>query len=215
MSRVVRAVAALIVLTACGSDSATGPLSRFDITSTLPSGWSTVGGTSATYVVGTDRATVHGGQVAVAMAGTDSASAFFTGIGQVIKADLFRGKRVRFSAWVRGENIHAAVAGLWMRVDSDDETEAFDNSMAHPEKGTTDWHQFTVILDVPNDAAGIAFGALLHGSGVLAVDDMTFEVIPATGPTTDQFTQPVSITPGQAAFYSQFPAAPVNLDFES
>jgi hypothetical protein len=213
MSRVVRVVAAL-VLVACGSDSITAP-SQSDITSVFPTGWSRAGGVSATYVVGMDRATVHSGKVAMAMAGTDSASAFFTGFGQAIKADAYRGKRVRFTAWVRGENIRASVAGLWMRVDSDDQTEAFDNSFAHPEKGTTGWHQYTIILDVPNDAAGIAFGALLHGSGVLVVDDMTFEVIPATGATTDQLLQPVSIPAGQAAYYSQFPAGPINLDFES
>jgi hypothetical protein len=217
-SRFAVVVAAVVFASvSCGSDSISAP-SRFDIQSTLPSGWVRVGGQlPATYVVGIDNATTHGGHSATAMAGTDSVSAFFTGIGQVVKADQYRGKRVRFRAWVKTEGIAGSgPAGLWMRVDGQELELAFDNSASHTLRGSTDWRQVEVILDVAQNAVGIAFGALIHGSGVLVVDDMTFEVIPATGPTSDQLSGPVPV-PGFDAItsYTNAPTAPFNLDFES
>jgi hypothetical protein len=41
-----------------------------------------------------------------------------------------------------------------------------------------------VVLDVPDAATGIAFGALLSGDGTLWVDDLTFEVVGKDIPTT-------------------------------
>jgi hypothetical protein len=204
----------LVVVAGCGSDSPTEP-SRLDISGSLPSGWIKAGGNVATYVVGTDRATVHSGRVAVAMAGTDSSSTFFTGFAQSVQAAQFRGKRVRFSGWVRGQNLTGAPTGLWMRVDGDLQTDAFDNSATHSEHGTTDWHQVQVILDVPVDAVGISYGALMVGSGVLVVDDLKLEVIPATGPTTDQYTGPQPTTFDAVAAYMNVRTSPFNLDFES
>lgn len=219
-TRCFRVALALVVggALACGSDSITGPPSRFDIQSIIPAGWGRAGGAlAATYVIGIDNATVHGGKAAIAMAGTDSVSAFFTGIAQIVKADQYRGKRVRFRAWVKTQGIAGAgPAGLWMRVDGQESMLAFDNSATHTLKGSTDWRQVEVILDVAQNAVGIAFGALIHGSGVLVVDDMTFEVVAATGPTTDQLNAPVDV-PGFDAItaYTNSPTAPFNLDFES
>lgn len=213
---VVAAAVTLGALSCGGSDSIAGP-SRFDIQSIIPTGWGRVGQVAATYVVGVDNATAHGGKTAIGMAGSDSVSAFFTGIGQVVKADQYRGKRVRLRAWVKTQGIAGAgPAGLWMRVDGQESELAFDNSATHTLKGSTDWRQIEVILDIPANAIGIAFGALIHGSGTLVVDDVTFDVIAATGPTTDQLNGPVA-EPGFDAItsYANAPTAPVNLDFEA
>ena len=45
---------------------------------------------------------------------------------------------------------------------------------------------------------------------------MTFEVIPATGPTTNQLAEFVTSTDSATAanFYARLPSAPTNLDFE-
>jgi hypothetical protein len=202
---------------ACSSDKPTGP-SVLDISPGLPTSWSIVGTNSPTYVVGTDRVTVHGGQTALAIAGTDTARLRFAGVGQFIKADNYLGKRVRFSAWVRHANVLGSDIGLWMRVDGPGVTQGFDNFSSRPLVGTDDWHQVEIILDVPSDAIGIAFGALMSGRGDFLIDDMQFEVIPATGLTTNLltgFTDSGVDGPTEIAFYSTRAKSPVNLDFES
>ena len=53
----------------------------------------------------------------------------------------------------------------------------FDNMQSRPIKGTADWKQYDVVLDVPNEARGIAFGILLAGAGQAWMDDLQFEAV--------------------------------------
>jgi hypothetical protein len=72
-----------------------------------------------------------------------------------------------------------------MRVDGPrSQTLAFDNMYRRGVHGTTEWRAYAVVLDVPDAATGIAFGALLSGDGTLWVDDLTFEVVGKDIPTT-------------------------------
>lgn len=207
-----------IAATACSdSTSPLGP-SILTIKPGVPAGWYIVGGNNATYVVGVDNNTVHGGNAALAIGGTDTSRLRFNGVGQSIKADTYRGKRIRLRAWVKQVGVAGFDAGLWMRIDGPGVTEGFDNFTSRPLLGTNDWHQVEIILDVPNDAIGIALGALMSAKGELLVDDMTFDVIPASGPTTNQL---VEFTPSgidsatTATGYQGAPNTPNNLNFES
>lgn len=208
------AVVGLGVAVACSSSS-TEP-SVLNLRAGVPSNWVLVGQISATYSVGTDDKTVHGGDFSLGIVGIDTSRLRFSGVGQFIKADSYRGKRVRLSAWIRQSNLVGTSAGLWMRIDGPGATLGFDNFSSRPQLGTSDWHQVEVILDVPPSAIGIAFGALMSARGELFVDDMSFEVVPATGPTTNQLVDP---TPGAdsattVANYARAATTPANLGFE-
>jgi hypothetical protein len=61
---------------------------------------------------------------------------------------------------------------------------AFDNMQNRPIKGTTDWKQYESILDVPEEAANIAFGVLLSGAGKAWLNDVKFEIVGSQVPTT-------------------------------
>ena len=109
---------------------------------------------------------------------------------QEFKADDYRGKRVRLSGYVRPKGI-SDWAGVWMRVDGPPmpgtqmpEPLAFDNMQDRPIKGTGDWRQCNVVLDVPEKAQEIAFGILLTGAGEVWMDDLKFEVVGKATPTT-------------------------------
>jgi hypothetical protein len=67
-----------------------------------------------------------------------------------------------------------------------------------PIKGTTGWTRCEIVLDVPNNAADLAFGLLLAGDGQVWMDDLRFEVVSSAVPTTR----------------SGALSAPQNLDFE-
>jgi hypothetical protein len=85
---------------------------------------------------------------------------------QVCKAGSFRGQRIRFSAQVRTEDV-ADWSGLWFRVDGEERqgSLAFDNMSRRPLKGTNAWTLHSVVLDVAEEAIGLAYGVLLHGRG--------------------------------------------------
>jgi hypothetical protein len=93
---------------------------------------------------------------------------------QRFKADRWRGKRVRFAAYLKSYKV-GEWAGLWMRVDTDTkQSYAFDDSEDRSLKGTTDWTLFEVVLDVPENAAIIYIGAHLFGRGQVWMDDCVF-----------------------------------------
>jgi len=201
---------AMLAAASCKDSTATEVL---HIDAVLPSGWLYVGANATTYLLGLDHQTVHGGHAALAIQGSDTSQARFRGIVQSIKADDYRGKRVRWSGWVRQTDVRGSDIGLWMRVDGPDVMYGFDNFSSRPLIGTTDWHQVEIVLDVPEDAIGISLGALMSGSGLFRVDDLKLEVIPDLGPTTNLLVTFPPI-PDPTNQYAGKLRAPTNLDFE-
>ncbi len=102
---------------------------------------------------------------------------------QEVKSSPFKGKRVRFSAWVKTENA-AEWSGLWMRVDKGQRSIAFDNMLDRPIKGTTEWKQYEVVLDVDTSSTDIAFGLLLIGTGKTWIDNVKIETVNNDVPVT-------------------------------
>lgn len=108
---------------------------------------------------------------------------------QSFQAGEYQGKRVRLRAFTKSEGIEDW-AGLWMRVDKDmGRIVAFDNMEDRPIKGTTSWHRYDLVLDVPSDADDIAFGVLLAGTGKIWLNDVEFEVVGSDVPTTGRGPQ--------------------------
>ena len=105
------------------------------------------------------------------------------------------GKTVRFSVWIKTENVENGYAGLWWRVDGPGEGNnrpqlAFDNSMVRvidgkPDAnngtvrgatGTTPWTRYEFELPVGTTASNINFGVLFSGTGTAWVDSMKIEL---------------------------------------
>lgn len=124
---------------------------------------------------------------------------------QVFQADDHRGKRLRMSAWIRTEKAQAA---LWMRVDGlNDQILDFDNMENRSIKGTTDWKEYEVVLDVPKAARLICFGAIHAGKGQVWLSDFRFENVGKNVQVTSLF--PLSRSGEKATC----PKKPSNLDF--
>jgi AraC family transcriptional regulator len=107
---------------------------------------------------------------------------------QTISAAAFVGKRIRFSGMVRTKD--ATSVGLWMRIDDAATTVRFDNTQHRPIVGTTDWSNYSVVLDVRKDAVSISFGLLDIGRGEAWLNGLTFGIVTAGVPTTDGLIQP-------------------------
>jgi hypothetical protein len=70
-------------------------------------------------------------------------------------------------------------------------------------KGTADWQQYSVVLDVPADSAALAYGFFIGGTGEAWVSGVRIEPVGLDVPSTNIV--------GKKS--RELPAAPVNLEF--
>lgn len=150
-----------------------------------PTGWHEAGSDPGDYEMIIDHTVTYAGKGAgcIRSIDKDKARGFGT-MMQSFRADAYRGKRIRMSAYGKFTNIQHW-AGLWMRVDVDDKAVSFDNMQNRPFKDTQNWKRYDIVLDVPPNATKIAFGVLLHGPGTVWVDNFHIEEVDTTVPTTD------------------------------
>ena len=86
------------------------------------------------------------------------------------------GKRIRFSGYIKTENVTTGYAGLWWRVDGQSGFLAFDNMQNRGVTGTTDWKRYDIDLSVAADARNINFGVLFPGTGTSWFDGLSIEL---------------------------------------
>jgi hypothetical protein len=176
-------------------------LAVFGAAADLPAGWTKAGSYPAEYDMGKDTTTRHEGKASGFVKATAAELHGFGTLMQTAGPGAYRGKRVRFSGYVKSENVKSGWASLWFRIDGPKQGEplGFDNMQQRPIKGTTDWTRYEIVLDVPDTATALAFGLRLSGDGEVWMDDLKFEVVSSAVPTTG---------PGPRS------ASPQNLDFE-
>ncbi|KHF38795.1 helix-turn-helix transcriptional regulator [Halalkalibacter okhensis] len=168
----------------------------------MPRGWLPSGSNPFDYEMGSDFKTVHGGRASGVIRSKKEQISGFGTMMQMFKAKKYRDKRMRFAAFVKAENVELW-AGLWMRVDGEaEEIVAFDNMESRAIKGTVNWNQYEIVLDVPSDGAIISIGLLLCGAGSVWIDNITFEEVDETVEVTSK--EPLQDLPDE----------PMNLQFE-
>lgn len=151
----------------------------------LPDGWHMAGTRPADYDAGLlPRGLAYDGKrvIQLRFRAADPPTGFGT-VMQSFDAARYRGRRVRFSAVLRGEEI-GDWAGTWLRVDAAGGTRALDNMNDRPLRGTTGWTEAANVLDVDEDAASVHFGVLLSGAGAVDLAGPRFEVVGAGVPVT-------------------------------
>jgi hypothetical protein len=148
--------------------------------------WFVAGSAPSKYTASADTAVHHGDATSLSLASREPVvgDEFGTAM-QTTSAEAYRGARVRLTAYVKAENVRGW-AGLWMRVDDagvGTKPLAFDNMEDRPIKGTSDWTPYSIVLDVPPQAKGLALGVLLQGEGHVWMDDVVIESVsgPADG----------------------------------
>lgn len=208
----VLACVALSLVAGCNLDVPTASVIG-DFRLGLPDGWNGVIPSSYRIGLTSDK---HGGKEAVFISGNAAAGPTAGIISQVVRVDSYRGKRVRFSAWVKQQEVIADFAGIWLRIDGPGQTLAFDNMSSRTLAGTADWHQVSIVLDVAPNALGIALGGLLNGRGAITLDDMQFEIVNGDLALTNLDPPRASSADSAtlANVYLRALPAPVNLDFE-
>jgi hypothetical protein len=171
----------------------------------LPSGWFKAGSKPNSYEMGIEKGAGQDGRNAATIKSIDEMIDGFGTLMQQSKPGKFLGKRVRMTGFVKSDYV-TFWAGLWLHVDQPDLQQplSFDNMSERPILGTIDWTKYEIILDVPNNASLMAYGALLKETGQIWIDNITFEIVDDNVPTTGL----------QIDINFVIPNEPANLDFE-
>jgi hypothetical protein len=133
--------------------------------------------------VGIDENTARSGNKSAIVRAKKPNPELHNTIFQAIRADGYRGKRIRVSGYLKTES--ADVGWLWVRVDSADGTLCMDNMQNRPARGTTDWTRYDLIIDIPDDALGFSYGLGLTGNGAAWADDFSVEIVDRSVATTN------------------------------
>ncbi|MFA6261976.1 MAG: hypothetical protein WC760_10945 [Bacteroidia bacterium] len=151
----------------------------------LPRGWFKAGSASDCYEMGIDPGAGPNGKNVASIKSIKKTKGFGT-LMQSCLADTFRGKKIRMSGYVKALNVKGW-AGLWLRIDKENdytETLGFDNMSNRPIRKTSDWTRYEIVLKVPEKAHSLAYGALLAGKGQIWFNDLQFEIVHDSVPTT-------------------------------
>lgn len=149
-------------------------------------GWQLSGSHPFHYKMGLDRKIFHKGTTSGYLKSTQvqSLEEFATGMQQ-FKAKRYLGKRLKLSGFLTSKNVEQFCA-IWMRVDDAlGDVLQFDNMSNRPITGDTEWNHYSIVLDIPENSAVIAFGVLLAGKGQVWMDELKFEIVDNKVPTTN------------------------------
>lgn len=104
------------------------------------------------------------------------------------RIEPFRGRRVRLTGYMktRANRPDYDGAALWMRVDDWDDLLSLDNMGDRKVMGDTDWTRYELVLEVPQQAESIDFGAMLFGNGTAWINGLKFEPVGDDVPITDK-----------------------------
>ncbi len=175
------------------------------ITRTAPTGWHQNGSNLKAFQVGVDPSRPFGAvPSAYVKSVDDSAEKEFGGMMQSTSADQYKNQRVRMTGWIKTEDANDDGAHLWLRVDGQTagNAVAFDNMSKRAPKGTTDWTEYSIVLDVPDESTSLNYGFFLGGKGQMWVNGVNIERVGIEVPATNRLPA-----------LKLLPAAPVNLDF--
>ena len=168
----------------------------------IPAGWVLAGSNPHDYAIGTDLLEKASGQSSAYLKSISVKPVGFVNLMQEIKASNFKGQRIRLSASVKVKFV-TGWAALWLRVeDIAGRPLGFDDMSNRPIIGTSEWVQYEVVLDVPNNSDKICFGLLLSGKGQVWIDNVKLLVVSNDIPVTDLLSKKTD------------PFYPQNMDFE-
>ncbi len=162
----------------------------------VPFGWSAMGNGGALALpgrceLGVDSEMAAGGQENFSILCTNEHLPSFGGLNKRVESTQFRGKRVRYSAWLKGADIAdvnlpdrapvEGTAGLFFGVAMTTGVK-MDRTQGRVFKGNTAWEQFDFVVDVPENTTYMFAGFWMQGKGQLWVRDIKVEEVPLSVP---------------------------------
>lgn len=156
--------------------------------------------------LGSELYTAHAKDDAVFLESHTATSEHYGAVRWVADLRKFQGKRIRLTAELLAENVESA--GFWLRASTKGTQNLITDCMQDRLiKGSCDWTQHQLVIDVPVDATVITYGLWMPGVGKCAIrramvhiiDDNTVspthKIYEKTGP--NKWTEVVSLPPSR------------------
>jgi hypothetical protein len=129
----------------------------------------------------------------------------FCTVMQSVDAAAYRGRRVRVRSLLRAEQADGLT--IFFRVDGPTGSLRFENLQAYevggPLRGTVDWTERVIVLDVPEEATSLNYGFLLTGTGKGWARDFRIEPVddsvPLNTPDVRSLPRPTNLGFTEAA----------------
>ena len=137
----------------------------------FPWGW---GSSSPGYEAAADAGTAHAGNQSLRIRWVNAPATTFADVYQRLPPELFRGKRLRFTCYIKSQGITRGTAKTWLRADGAAGVLSIDNSEGPA--GDSGWTAYAIDRFISPDATNIYFGMLLTGDGTGWFDDVQLEV---------------------------------------
>lgn len=143
-----------------------------------PKSWFKAGSKPDSYGIGIDESIFQNGERSAFLTSSNATTTEFGTLMQTCSTEKYSGKKVKLSGFIKSENV-TGWSGLWFRIDSDKNVNSkyFDNMQDRPIKGSSDWKNYEIVLDVPQNSCSMNFGILLAGNGKVWIDNLNFEII--------------------------------------
>ncbi|MBK9636833.1 MAG: hypothetical protein IPO63_03110 [Bacteroidetes bacterium] len=166
----------------------------------VPAGWVKGGSQAKSYEMITEKGVGPDGSNAATIKSIDKKIKGFGTLMQSSAPTKYLGKRVRMTGQMKSKDV-ANWAGFWFRVDQANarQSASFDNmhdgKTDRSIKGTTEWKSYEIVLDIPEHATNMAYGALLTGTGQIWFTKIDFEIVDSSVPTTgkEKNTEPSNL----------------------
>lgn len=155
----------------------------------IPKGWThrLVYRSRADYGIGIDEKISFNGKAAAYIDIKRAATWESVELYQFMSCDGYRGKRIRFTVQLKSADVQCGVFFVDV-TGSHEGTVALDNMDNRGLLGTQEWTLASIVLDVPQNAVEMKFGARVTGSGTMWFSDLSFEEVDETVAVTDGYS---------------------------
>ncbi|MDB4908871.1 MAG: family peptidase [Gemmatimonadetes bacterium] len=161
------------------------------------------------YEAAIDSAVAHSGRASARLSARTAIPYGVETVTQPLRADSYRGRRVRLSGFVKTRDVAGVGAHLSLSVNTASPIPLLAPAEDSALTGTSEWTRRAVELTVPANALGLNVGVTLNGSGSAWADDLTLEVL---GPADS--SRAVAPPAAPVARFASLPDTPTALDFE-
>jgi hypothetical protein len=142
----------------------------------LTPGWQFYGLSREHYAASIDKEVFYKGTQSARLEAVSETAPGSAGVHQIIDVTNYRNKRIRFTAFIKTLDVEDR-CGLYLSVSTNGYPTELDDMSNRPIKGTTDWQQFSVVLDVDKDSRRINYGVILAGAGTVWIDAAVLETV--------------------------------------
>ncbi len=132
----------------------------------------------------------------------------FASIFQDFSPNLYRGKRVEYTGFIKTEKLNGT-SSLWMTVEDENNVLEFDDMEGRSPKGTKAWHKYSIVLDVPQSSKRLRVGFIMKGGGAAWLRDPVVKIVDAKFKPTDRPFDPIKFP------LNKLRSEPRNLEFEA